>query len=78
MQEKVPSSFFANRASNFVLDICLLMKQLLHVLNIILGAVHDDGNYDGDDCDGDANHDQDYEYIWLTSLNAMQVKFCCI
>ena len=40
------------------------MKYLLHVPNIILGAVHDDGNYDGDDnCDGDANYgyDQDYE-----------------
>ena len=46
---KVPS-FFANRASNLVLDICQLMKWLLHVPNIILGAVGDDGvnDYDGD------------------------------
>ena len=44
------------------------MKQLLHVQNIILGAVDDDGDYAGDDgddnYDGDANciYDQDYEY----------------
>ena len=40
------------------------MKQLLHVPNIILGAVDDDGNYDGDDNhDGDAKNDlnQDHE-----------------
>ena len=49
------------------------MKQLLHVQNIILGALDDDGdfagddtfdNYDADDSyDGDANcdYDQDYE-----------------
>ena len=49
------------------------MKQLLHVQNIILGAVDDDGDYAGDDdddnydaddnYDGDANcdYDQDYE-----------------
>ena len=49
------------------------MKQLLHVPNIILGAVDDDGDYAGDDdddnydaddnYDGDANcdYDQDYE-----------------
>ena len=43
------------------------MKQLLHVPNIILSDVDDDGNYAGDDaddnCDSDANcdYDQDYE-----------------
>ena len=46
------------------------MKQLLHVQNIILGAVDDNGNYAGDagddaddNYDGDANcdYDQDYE-----------------
>ena len=49
------------------------MKQLLHVQNIILGAVDDDGDYAGDGADdnydavdiydGDANcdYDQDYE-----------------
>ena len=43
------------------------MKQLLHVQNIILGAVDDDGDYAGDDADdnydADANcdYDQDYE-----------------
>ena len=43
------------------------MKQLLHVPNIILGAVDDDGDYADDDADddydGDANceFDQDYE-----------------
>ena len=50
------------------------MKQLLHVQNIILGVVDDDGDYAGDDADdnydandnydGDANcdDDQDYEF----------------
>ena len=45
------------------------MKQLLHVLNIILGAVDDDDDYAGDDADdnydaiidGDANCDCDQD-----------------
>ena len=48
-----PSSFFPNRASNFVLrNLCHLMKYLIHVPNIILVAVDDYGDYDGD-----ANYD---------------------
>ena len=42
------------------------MKQLLHVQNIILGAVNDDSDYAGDDgddnYDGDANCDYDQGY----------------
>ena len=47
------------------------MKLLLHVPNIILGAVGDDGDYAGDNADdnynGDANcdYDQDYELIMI-------------
>ena len=37
--------------------ICQHMKQLLHVQNIILGAVDDDGDYAGDDADD--NYDGD-------------------
>ena len=43
------------------------MKQLLHVPNIILGAVDDDGDYAGDgaddnyDADANCDYDQDYE-----------------
>ena len=49
---KVPSSFFAYRASNFVLE------------NLSTYAGDDaDGNYDGDDnYDGDANCDYDQGY----------------
>ena len=42
--------------------ICQLMKQLLHVPNIILSASDDDGDDAGDDADdndGDANYDYD-------------------
>ena len=62
---KVPST-----PSSFLLtglEICQFMKQLIHVPNIILVAVDDDGDYAGDDADdnydGDANcdYDQDYE-----------------
>ena len=37
------------------------MKQLLHVPNIILSAIDDDGDYAGDDAnyDGDTNFDYD-------------------
>ena len=38
------------------------MKQLLHVPNIILSAIDDDGDDAGDDADdndGDANYDYD-------------------
>ena len=42
------------------------MKQLLHVPNIILVAVDDDGDYAADDADddydGDANCDNDQDY----------------
>ena len=37
------------------------MKQLLHVQNIIHGAVDDDGDYAGDDDDED-NYDADDNY----------------
>ena len=49
------------------------MQQLLHVQNIILGAVDDDGDYAGDgaadnydaddnhDADANCDYDQDYE-----------------
>ena len=41
--------FFANWASNFFFPkICQLMKQLIHVPNIILGAVDADIDYDGE------------------------------
>ena len=71
MQEKVKSEstffFFADRASNFVLENLSTLKQLLHVPNIILGAVDDDGDYAGDgaddnyDADANCDYDQDYE-----------------
>ena len=41
------------------------MKQLLHVSNIILSAIDDDGDDAGDDADdndGDANFDYDQGY----------------
>ena len=47
--------------------LCQHMKQLLHVQNIILGAVDDDGDYAGDgaddnyDADANCDYDQDYE-----------------
>ena len=37
------------------------MKQLLHVPNIIHGAVDDDGDYAGDDADDNCDYDQGYE-----------------
>ena len=64
---KVPSSFLLTGHQTLFSKICQHMKQLLHVQNIILGAVDDDGDYAGDDADdnydGDANcdYDQDYE-----------------
>ena len=43
------------------------MKQLLHVQNIILGAVDDDGDYAGDGADNnydaDANCDYDQDQV---------------
>ena len=36
------------------------MKQLLHVQNIILGAVDDDGDYAGDDADDNFDANCDY------------------
>ena len=37
------------------------MKQLLHVQNIILGAVDDDGDYAGDDADDNYDADDIYD-----------------
>ena len=37
------------------------MKQLLHVQNIILGAVGDDIDYAGDDADDDYDADNHYD-----------------
>ena len=37
------------------------MKQLLPVQNIILGAIGDNGNYVGDDADGNYEADADYD-----------------
>ena len=57
--------------------ICQFMKYLLHVPNIILGAVDDNGDYAGDDAgdnyDDDANcdYDQDYE-CWVNQFHLMQ------
>ena len=43
--------------------ICQLMKQLIHVPNIILDAVNDDCDYDDDDnYDGVANNDYDKDH----------------
>ena len=43
------------------------MKQLLHVPNIILSAIDDDGEYAGDDADdnydGDTNCDYNQSYV---------------
>ena len=41
------------------------MKQLLHVPNIILGAVDDEGDYDGDDDDDNYDGDTDQDHEWL-------------
>ena len=56
---KVPStqSFFLLTGTRTLFSkIWQLIEQLIHVSNIILGTVNDDG-----DDDGDANYDQDYE-----------------
>ena len=39
------------------------MKQLLHVQNIILGAVNDDGDCAGDDADDNYNGVANYDYV---------------
>ena len=39
------------------------MKQLLHVQNIILGAVNDDGDYADDDADDNYDADQKVSQI---------------
>ena len=59
---KVPFSFLLSGHQTLFSKICELMKQLLHVPNIILSAIDDDGD-DADDNDGDANYDygQGYE-----------------
>ena len=48
------------------IKICQLMKYLLHVPNIILGAVDNDCDFAGDDAnvnyDGDANRDYDQDH----------------
>ena len=41
------------------------MKQRLHVQNIILGAVDDEGDYDGDDDDDNYDGDTDQDHEWL-------------
>ena len=43
------------------------MKQLLHVQNIILSAVDDDGDYAGDDADD--NYDADAIVITIKIMN---------
>ena len=51
------------------------MKQLLHVPNIILSAIDDDGDDAGDDADdndGDANYDYDQGYEII--LHLMQIN----
>ena len=52
-QNKGPILKFRTLLSKF----CQLRKQLIHVPNIILGAVGDDGDYDGDDGDNDYDGD---------------------
>ena len=56
-----PSSFLLTGLRTLFSEICQLMKQLIHVPNIILGAVDDDGGYD-DNYDGDANNDYDEDH----------------
>ena len=67
---KVPSTqstFLPTGLRTLFSKICQLIKLLIHVPNIILGTVNDDGDYDGDvgddNYDGDAiyNYDQVYE-----------------
>ena len=55
------SYFFANWASNFFFSKnCQLMKQLTHVLNIILAAAAAaDGDYEGEDDDNNYVDDDD-------------------
>ena len=43
--------------------ICQRMKQLLHVPNIILGAVDDDGEYASDDADDNYGGDQGVPFL---------------
>ena len=45
--------------------ICQPMKQLIHVPNIILGAVDEDDDYDGDDGDDNYDGDTDQDHEWL-------------
>ena len=72
MQEQVKSEstfflFLLTGHQTLFSKICQRMKQLLHVQNIILGAVDDDGDYAGDgaddnyDADANCDYDQDYE-----------------
>ena len=57
---KVPStqsSSFLKGVRTLLSKFCQLMKLLIHIPNIILGAVGDDGDYDGDDGDNDYDGD---------------------
>ena len=64
---KVPSYFFANRTSNFVLKNLSTYEIAPPCPNIILGAVYDDGNYAGDDAD--YNYDGDAIVITIKIMN---------
>ena len=67
------SQKFGNLQNSFI-------HSFIHVPNIILGTVNDDGDHDGDvgddNYDGDANchYDQDYEcLVYLAKLHLMQI-----
>ena len=53
-----PSVFLLTGLRTLFSEIGQLMKLLIHVPNIILVAVDDDGDYDGD---ANYDYDQDYE-----------------
>ena len=55
-----------NRASSFLPKIWQLTKQPIHVQNIILGNVNDDGNYDGDVGEDNFDSDADYQPNFFT------------
>ena len=65
---KVPSTpfFLLTGLQTLFYKIWQLIKQLIHVPNVIHGTVNDDANYDGDVgddiYDGDATYDYDQVY----------------
>ena len=63
--ENLLFSCSVNRTSNFVLQNLSTYEKLIHVPNIILGAVDDDGDYDGDDGDDNYDGDTDQDHEWL-------------